>query len=118
MFGFAKYLAAAHLYRRARGPILTALAAVAAIVLVSAVSDDILAGMGEGRGWVLAAKWLSILGLLALIARSVVRISAAAAAPFAKTPAVPDPKKERILSKPHLRSRSERILERYREEAS
>ena len=117
MLGFVKYFAAAHVYRRAKRSVIVLVSATAVLLILVAFSNDLVSTVeGSQRFLVLLAKWSGIAVLSALIWFSARRIAAVAFSPFAKTSAPVDERRKAILAKPHLRSKTDRILERYRKE--
>lgn len=120
MFGIFKYFAFTQLYKRARGSFITLGLSLAALIVTGYLASDFAAAAhGSGRYLLLAFKWIVILGLLVLIGRSLLRILSVAAEPFQKrAPAAVDERKERLMRKTKLQSRSDRILQRYGEIAS
>ena len=120
MFGLFRYFAFAQLYKRTRRSFVVLGISLATLIVTGhLVGDFAAAAHGGMRYLLLAFKWAVILGLLALIGRSLLSILSVAAEPFQKrAPAAVDERKDRMMGKERLQSRSDRILQRYEERSS
>ena len=85
-------------------------------VISTYLFNDLIAMADEKLGLVIV-KWIAILILLAVIAFNAGQIFKAVPTPFKKEDQVADARKETIVSKKHLVSRSDLILNKYRDNA-
>ncbi len=119
MFKIAKYYMLVNIYKKAKFSIVLVLVSMTGMVLTSFVFSDILS-MSEGgsRSLLIIVKWLILFLLIGVIGYHLRKIIKSASLPFAgerETEVVPDKKRERVMEKVSLQSRSERILEKYRD---
>lgn len=115
MYRFIRLVLLSHLWRRNKKPLLCALIFFAALPVVVLALNDVIALVSPGAALMLIAlKWLLVLGLLAGGARSLMRVRLHERGSKLETVRAHEPKKERILSQPRLKSKSERIMARYR----
>ena len=115
MFKMAKYYVLLNLYRKARKNIIVILVSWMMMVLLSYLFAD-LATMEKYAGNVLIVKWMLYLILLSVIVWNVRKMTSIAILPFGKDneEMIVDVKKENILKKEQLFSRSDLILNKYR----
>ena len=117
MFRFAKYYMLINLYKRAKKNIIRVFLSVFVMVLISYLFTDIIVIAGEENKYgLLAIKWLILLVSIFVIVINIRQVLKIVSSPFAKEANDPviDVKKERILAKEHLMTKSERIIEKYR----
>ena len=117
MFKFAKYYVLVNLYKRTNKNIVRVLLSVLLMVLVSYLFADIILVAGEENSYVfLSLKWMILLISIFVIVLNTHKVIKIVSSPFFKeiTEAEIDVKKERILAKKHLMTKSERIIEKYR----
>ena len=119
MFKIAKYYVLVNIYKRAKSSILLVLASITGMLLTSFVFSDLLAmSEGSNRSLLVGIKWFILFVLIGLTGYHLRKIFRSASLPFsgeAQAQVVPDRKKERVMAKVKLQSRSERILEKYRD---
>ena len=115
MFKMAKYYVLINLYRKARKNIIAILASLMMMVLFSYLFADLVA-METSAGHLIIVKWMMYFILLSVIVWNVQKMKTIAILPFSKEneETVVDVKKENILKKEQLLSRSEFILNKYR----
>ena len=120
MFRLAKYYLLVSLYNKVKRNLFALLIAIVLILFVVYISADLLQTIAsESRIMVLAVKWILLLGLMAVIGfniREMVRVAGTAFSLKEEELKEKDPRKETILSKEKLQSRSELILQKYREQ--
>jgi len=108
----------ASLYKKAKKSfILLFIYTVSLILFLFVISDALDIATGVSVYIVLAVKWVGIFTLLSLISFSVLKIFNIASNPFDSTkeeePVVKDSKREKILSKQTLQTKSDLILQKY-----
>ena len=120
MFKVLKYLMFANLYSRAKKSFLILFGSIILIILISLIINDAVSvASGISIFILLIIKWVSILSLMALIGFSILKIINIATAPFKSekvvtiTDAAVDSKKDRILNKEKLFTKSDLILQKY-----
>ena len=115
MFKMAKYYVLVKLYRKARKNIIVILVSLMMMVLLSHLFADLVV-MEAYIGHFITLKWVMYLILLSVIIWNVKKIQRISILPFGKEHDViiVDIKKENILKKEQLLSRSELILNKYR----
>jgi len=120
MFRFAKYYLLVNLYTKAKRNLFAMLTAIVLLPVVVYLSSDLLQTLApESRTAVLAVKWMLLLGLMAVIGfniRQMMRIVGTSFSLKGETVQEQDTRKETILAKEKLQSRSELILQKYREQ--
>ena len=117
MFKLAKYYMLVNLYKRAKKNILRVFMSIVLMVLVSYLFADITTVVSKENSYgFLALKWLILLVSMFIIIVNIRQIVKIASSPFGEevNKTVSNVKKERILAKEHLISRTERIIEKYR----
>ena len=119
MFKVFKYMFLVNLYKKAKKRFMMLAVYLVLMVLISLILNDLI-GVATGMNIyvLLLVKWISILLLLVLIVRNVVKIFHVATNPFEKKEdeKVVDTKKERILAKEKLFTKSDLILQKYMKE--
>ncbi len=115
MFKLAKYYVIANMYKKAKFSIWVVLGSLVTMVIVSLVFSD-LVGMtdGTGKGLMLGLKWLIFFSLLTVMAFYLRKIFKSISLPFTNECVIVDEKKERVMQKAVLKSRSDIILDKYR----
>ena len=115
MFKMAKYYMLVNLYRKTRKNIVFILVSLMLIVLLSYLFADLIV-MEAYTGHLIIVKWAMYFILLSVIIWNVKKIQRISILPFGKEHDViiVDIKKENILKKEQLLSRSELILNKYR----
>jgi len=121
MFKAIKYLLLANLYSRAKRSFLALIIAIVSLILITFIMGDFISvASGMPLYSLIIAKWLIVLALMGFIAFSILKIINIATAPFTKETKAKavntskvDTKKERILNKEKLFTRSDSILEKY-----
>jgi len=121
MFKAFKYLLLAKLYKRAKKSFVILFASLVSLFIVSLIINDLLSiATGMSVYILLTVKWVIILGLLALIFYSFIKILNIALTPFEdvtipvfKKEEKHDDKKEYILSKEKLHTKSDLIMQKY-----
>ncbi len=115
MLKMAKYYVLVNLYRKAKKNILVILISLIMMVLLSYLFTDLVA-MEVYTGYLLVLKWMMYLILLSVIVWNVRKMTSLDILAFGKQNQETgiDVKKENILKKEHLFSRSELILNKYR----
>jgi len=115
MFRAVKYYLMTRVYQKAKSNLIVVLLSLIALIIVTMLFSDPIAVTGEDSRYVLvAAKWIVILLLLAVIAYHLSRIIRVL--PFSgEEPArSSDHRKMKLIEKERLVSRSERIYAKYR----
>ena len=121
MFKVFKYLFLVNLYKRAKKRILFLVGLVLTLLFFSLIINDLISvSSGMSIQVLLLTKWVIILTIVAFIARTVLQIINIATSPFEKDDTKPlksievvDTKKEYILSKEKLYTKSDAILQKY-----
>ena len=115
MFKLAKYYVIVNMYKKTKFSVWIVLGSLVTIVIVSLVFSD-LVGMtdGTGKGLMIGLKWLIFLSLLTVMAFYLRKIFKSVSLPFSNESLVVDEKKERVMQKAVLKSRSDIILDKYR----
>ncbi|HHH72521.1 MAG TPA: hypothetical protein ENL04_01680 [Sulfuricurvum sp.] len=104
-----------HIWRRNKMALLRALFFFGALMVSVLILNDFIALASSGVALMLIAlKWVLVLGLLAGGVRSLMRVRLHERVPKPEAFRPPEPKREHILSRARLKSRSERIMEHYR----
>jgi uncharacterized metal-binding protein len=116
MFKLAKYYLLANIYKRAKVSVFVLLASVVGMVVVSLVFADLIAiNTGSDKALMVSTKWILLFTLLGLIVLHLRKIVRSVSLPFGEdTSVVVDEKKERVMEKTKLRSRSDVIMDKYR----
>ncbi len=118
MFKLAKYYMLANIYKRAKFSVLVVFASVVAMVVISLVfADLVVMSTGSVKALIVGAKWIllfTLLGLTFFHLRKIVRSSSLPFGEDASVPVVVDEKKERVMEKIKLHSRSDLIMDKYR----
>lgn len=122
MFQTLKYIFISSLYKKAKKSITMLLVYMLSLVIFSFFINDLLfVSSGLFMYGVLIFKWIVVLVLLTLIISSAIKIFNIATNPFEsksdkkEDQKKHDPKKEKILAKETLATKSNRILEKYME---
>lgn len=121
MFKVLKYLLIANLYTRAKNSFLILFGAVISLILISLIINDAVSvASGISIYALLAIKWVSIISLLVVIGYSILKIINIATSPFTTeiksstiNTVAADSKKDRILNKEKLFTKSDSILQKY-----
>jgi len=118
MFKALKYLFLANTYKRAKSSVITLLLSFLGLVLtVWVISDLMSVSSGVVVYLLLLVKWIVILSLIILMGYSILKIINVASSPFSAeeehSVAKDADKKEYILNKDVLRSKSALIVEKY-----
>jgi len=115
MFKMAKYYVLINLYRKARKNIMVIAASLIIMVLLSYLFADLVL-MEVYTGQFIIVKWVVNLLLLLIIVWNIRKMTSIVILPFRKEhkKTIVDFKKENILKKDHLFSRSDLILNKYR----
>ena len=119
MFKVFKYVFLVNLYKKAKKRFMMLAVYLVLMVLISLILNDLISvATGMNIYVLLSVKWIAILLLLVLIVRNVVKIFHVATNPFEKKEdeKVVDTKKERILAKEKLFTKSDLILQKYMKE--
>ena len=115
MFRLAKYYILLNLYRRAKKNIVSMVVSLLTMGFVSFIFSDIIeVARNSSQFGLIAIKWLTLLSLFAVIIFNLLKIMKIASVPFEDKDRVPDERKEKLLAKEHLKSRSDLIFEKYR----
>ncbi len=117
MFKIAKYYLLLNLYQRAKGNIIAIVVSVFAMIFIAYLFGDLIAmAEGSSKYGLVTIKWLILFLLMVVIVFNLRKTVKKLSIPFAKEGKEPthDVKKERILTKEHLVSRSDLILNKYR----
>lgn len=120
MFKALKYLLLANLYKRTKKNFLIFFGSIVSLILISLIMNDAVSvASGMTLYILIIMKWTVILFLIQLIGLNLLRIINVATTPFAaeskKTSSV-DIKKEWILNKEQLFTKSDSILQKYMKE--
>ena len=124
MFKALKYIFLANLYKRAKTSIIIFFSSFVGMVVFSFIINDIISvSHGVGLYVLLGVKWLVLLALLGLMLYSFLKVLNLASSPFENekkglvviSHAKADDKKEYILAKDKLYTKSEQILQKYME---
>jgi len=122
MFKVLKYLFIANLYARAKKSFLVLFGAIISLILISLIINDAVSVASDISIYILlVVKWVSILSLLVLIGYSILKIINIVALPFTtesqssitNTTVADSIKKDRILNKEKLFTKSDLILKKY-----
>lgn len=121
MFKVLKYLFLANLYNRAKKSFITLLISIISLVVLSLMMNDAInVATGMSVYLLLLLKWIIILSLLGLIGYNILKIINSVMTPFnteketqTNDEEVVDTKKNRILSKDKLYTKSDLILQKY-----
>ncbi len=116
MFKIAKYYFLLSWYKKTKRNIV-ALIVFAVLFVVSTYMFGDLIAMADDKLGLVIAKWITILVLLTVIAFNMVQLFKVVPVPFKKEESdrVADQRKEKIISKEHLLSRSDLIVNKYRD---
>jgi len=114
MLKLAKYYLLINLYRKNKRSLLIVLVSIVMMITISFIFSD-LTGMAESkeRYFLVGIKWLLLFCLLGLIAYQLRKISQQSALPFEKNASF-DVKREQLMAKEKLQSRSDMIINKYR----
>jgi len=114
MLKLAKYYLLINLYRKNRRRVRILLASIVMMITISLIFSD-LTGMAEGgeKYLLVGIKWLLLFCLLGLIAYQLRKISQQSTLSFGKKVSL-DAKREQLMAKEKLQSRSEMIIHKYR----
>jgi predicted neutral ceramidase superfamily lipid hydrolase len=121
MFKALKYLFLANVYNKTKKSFLTLLISIVLLIVLSFMLNDAISiATGMSIYMLLMVKWISILSLLSLIGYSILKIVNIATAPLTmkksgqtNSEEVIDNKKDRILNKEKLYTKSDLILKKY-----
>lgn len=121
MFKTLKYLLLANLYTKAKRSFIALFISIVSLMLVTFIMGDIISvTSGISLYMLIALKWFMVLAILGFIAFSILKIINIATSPFSKDTVVhteaileADMKREKILNKEKLFTKSDSILEKY-----
>lgn len=121
MFKTLKYLLLANLYTKAKRSFIALFISIVSLILVTFIMGDIISvTSGISLYMLIALKWFMVLAILGFIAFSILKIINIATSPFSKDTVVrtkailaADMKREKILNKEKLFTKSDSILEKY-----
>ena len=117
MFKLAKYYVLLNLYKRSKRNIITIVISLVLMILVSYIFADIINIRGNENSYgLIVIKWLMLLTLVFVMVFNVRKMIKIVSTLFWKERKedMPDIKKEMILGKEHLMSRSDLIIGKYR----
>ena len=119
MFKLAKYYVLMQWYQKSRKNLTAILLSVILLVITSFIFSDLIA-MTNDKASLVILKWMVLSGLLAVMTYNIVQVFKAVRIPFQKEhhPETVDLRKEEIVQKEHLVSRSELILNKYNRKIS
>ena len=127
MFKALKYLLYATLYKKAKNSFITFFVSMIVLVVGSFMMNDII-GVSSGMTLYIfiITKWILVIAMLGLISFSLLKIINIAINPFSSKTQTPevvkateptvDTKKENILNKEHIFTKSEMILQKYKKD--
>ena len=119
MFKLAKYYVLVNIYKRAKFSVVWLFASFVAMIMTSFVFTDLMAmANGSVRTVLVGTKWFILFSLLGLMGYHLRKIFKSASSPFGTEGTkeiILDEKRERVMAKEKLRSRSELIMDKYRE---
>ena len=115
MFKFAKYYFLLNWYQNTKRNMLAIVVFFVLFLILTYLFGDLIAMADDKLGLVIA-KWIAIIVLLAMIAFNIVQLFKSLPVPFKneKSDDEKDLKKEKIITKEKLLSRSDLILNKYR----
>lgn len=115
MFKIAKYYFLLHMLHKAKKNIIALVISVGLLIVAKYIFSDFIA-VAESKGVLIMAKWAVFLPLLVGIAFNLVQIFKIFRMPFFKDGSSKkvDLRKDRILSKEHLVSKNDQIVNKYR----
>ena len=116
MFKIAKYYFILNWYQKTKSNMI-AIAIFTVLFIVSTYLFGDLIAMADEKFGLVIAKWIVIIVLLAVIAFNMAQIFKAVPVPFKKEESdkAVDPRREKIVAKEQLVSRSDLILNKYRD---
>ena len=115
MFKLSKYYVIVNTYKKTKFSVWVIVGSLVAIVITSLIFSDLVAMTdGAGKGLMIGLKWLILFSLLAAMAFHLRKIFKSISLPFANESVVVDEKKECVMKKAVLKSRSDIILDKYR----
>lgn len=115
MFKFAKYYVIANIYKKTKLSVWAMFGSLVIMVITSLVFSDLVAMTdGAGKGLMIGVKWLILFTLLTVTAFHLRTIFKSISLPFTNETVVVDEKKERVMEKAVLKSRSDIIMDKYR----
>jgi len=116
MFKIAKYYFLLNWFQKIKKNIIAILVFFVLLVVLTYMFGDLIAMSDDKLGLVIA-KWIAIIVLLAVIAFNVGQIFKSVPMPFKREEKgqIVDSKKEEIVTKKHLISRSDLIINKYRD---
>jgi NADH:ubiquinone oxidoreductase subunit H len=119
MFKLAKYYVLVNIYKRARFSVLLVLISLVLMFITALIFSDLMAMVNvSGRTVLIAMKWLILFILIGLMAYHLRKILRSTSHPFGttegKSEIVVNKKRERLMAKENLHSRSDLVLEKYR----
>lgn len=115
MFRFLKYLFVMNRLRHAKRALVMLVASMALMVLFAFVAYDLSSHIPSEHQYTwITVKWGVIIVLLGIMGWNAKKVFTLFTAPFGIDQAKYDDAKRHVLAKSHLRSKEERILEKYR----
>ncbi len=116
MLKMAKYYFLLNWFQKTKKQIVTFLVVMVLFLMAIFMFNDLIA-MSESKALLVLAKWIVLLSLLAVMAWNMKQIFNAVSVPFVNDEVEKpfDEKKERVLGKRELLTRSEQIYNKYRE---
>jgi len=116
MFKVFKYMLIANIYKKAKTSFILVFASLVALILLSFILNDIIKVSNGMEVYILLGiKWVGVLSLLGVVGYNIIKIINIATTPFEsqKASGSNDLKKEHILKKDTLLTKSDLILRKY-----
>lgn len=115
MFKLAKYYILMQWYQKSRKNLITIMVSVMSLVITSFIFSDLIA-MTDKKVSLVVFKWIVLSALFGLLIYNIMQVFKAVRIPFQKehNHRKVDVRKEKMLEKAHLVSRSDLILKKYR----
>jgi len=115
MFRFLKYLFVMNRLRHAKRALVMLVTSMALLVLFGFIAYDLSSHVpAEHQYTWMAVKWCVIIMLIGMMGWNAKKVFTLFTAPFGIDQAKYDDAKRHVLAKTHLRSKEERILDKYR----
>ena len=124
MLKMFKYLFLANLFKKAKKNIVIAASMLLLLMISTFLMNDLLAvASGSDKYLFLLIKWVLILLFIAITVYNLLKVFNTATEsvgikPKSEAVVVTDAKKERILAKEHLQTKSDRIMKKYMKKAT
>ena len=111
-----KYIYLVNIYSKSKKSLLMLLIYSVLLIFLSLMLNDIIAvSTGLNAYFFIFIKWFGVLVLLVLMLLSLMKVINVASNPLASNSKSIDEKKEKLLSKEKLRTKSDQIIEKYME---